>query len=331
MNAAPARHGFERIVLRPFRAVVELTEPCRDAAARIRLPLGVRHEHVPAPTAAAALRAGEALFGIDAERRPQQARAQTVDTLGSMNRHLVRCNRHWLAWSFIIRARLTHSQLECTVAAIQGKAPKGTTITGAEMVAAAGRVPCALPRRWPRRRARQRGELPPRRCRQGWNGKLLFLGVGGLGGTIANRSTSGLVRGYASASTDTGHRPSDPNWWSNRAKEIDYGYRGTHVTAVASKAIDRGVLRQAAAARLFQRLLERRAAGDDGSAALSRRLRRHHRRTSGHRHADAGGPRHRVSAHARVDATTSSPTTRSSCSRRRRSRRATTRTDCATG
>ena len=30
---------------------------------------------------------------------------------------------------------------------------------------------------------------------------------------------------------------SDPNWAANRAKEIDYGYRGTHVTAVASKAI----------------------------------------------------------------------------------------------
>ena len=45
------------------------------------------------------------------------------------------------------------------------------------------------------------------------------------------------MRGYASASTDTGHLASDPDWWSNRAKEIDYGYRGTHVTAVASKAL----------------------------------------------------------------------------------------------
>ena len=45
------------------------------------------------------------------------------------------------------------------------------------------------------------------------------------------------MRGYATASTDTGHRRSEPDWWSNRAKEIDYGYRGTHVTAVSSKAI----------------------------------------------------------------------------------------------
>lgn len=64
----------------------------------------------------------------------------------------------------------------------------------------------------------------------GWNGKFLFQGVGGLGGTIANLDAS-PARGYASASTDTGHLANDPNWGSNRAKEIDYGHRGTHVTA----------------------------------------------------------------------------------------------------
>ena len=47
----------------------------------------------------------------------------------------------------------------------------------------------------------------------GWNGKFLFLGVGGLGGTIANLDP-GLVRGYATASTDTGHLASEPNWAS---------------------------------------------------------------------------------------------------------------------
>jgi feruloyl esterase len=69
-----------------------------------------------------------------------------------------------------------------------------------------------------------------------WNGKFYFQGVGGLGGTIGNLDT-GLARGYASASTDTGHVSSDPTWGSNRAKEIDYGHRGTHVTAVAGKAL----------------------------------------------------------------------------------------------
>jgi len=42
-------------------------------------------------------------------------------------------------------------------------------------------------------------------------GATIVQGVGGLGGTIANLD-SGLARGYASASTDTGHVSTDPNW-----------------------------------------------------------------------------------------------------------------------
>ena len=123
----------------------------------------------------------------------------------------------------------------CTVAAIQAKAPKGTTITGAEMVAAAGEVPahCRVDGHTTSvdNEVNFRVGLP-----EAWNGKFLFLGVGGLGGSIANLS-SGLTRGYATASTDTGHVSSDQTWASNRAKEIDYGHRGTHVTAVSSKAV----------------------------------------------------------------------------------------------
>ena len=71
---------------------------------------------------------------------------------------------------------------------------------------------------------------------ESWNGKFLFLGVGGLGGSLA-KLDPGLARGYATATTDTGHRASEPDWASNRAKEIDYGYRGTHVSTVATKAL----------------------------------------------------------------------------------------------
>ena len=64
--------------------------------------------------------------------------------------------------------------------------------------------------------------------------EVYFVGVGGLS---RNHRIAGcrLARGYASASTDTGHEASDPAWGSNRAKEIDYGHRGTHATAVAAK------------------------------------------------------------------------------------------------
>jgi feruloyl esterase len=69
-----------------------------------------------------------------------------------------------------------------------------------------------------------------------WNGKYYFVGVGGLGGAIGSLD-AGLARGYASASTDTGHKADDPAWETNMAAKIDYGHRGTHVTAVAGKAL----------------------------------------------------------------------------------------------
>lgn len=125
--------------------------------------------------------------------------------------------------------------VDCSVAALQAKAPRGTTITAAAIVPAEGGRPqyCRVEGHAasPGNEVNFRLALP-----DGWNGKFLFQGVGGLGGTIANLDSS-LARGYAAASTDTGHLASDPTWGANRAKEIDYGHRGTHVTAVASKAL----------------------------------------------------------------------------------------------
>jgi len=123
----------------------------------------------------------------------------------------------------------------CTVEAIQAKAPKGTTVTSAKTIAAAGSLPayCQVDGHaaTPGNEVNFRLGLPV-----SWNGKFYFTGVGGLGGSIGSLN-AGLARGYASASTDTGHTSDDPTWGSNRAKEIDYGHRGTHVTAVAAKAI----------------------------------------------------------------------------------------------
>ncbi len=76
-----------------------------------------------------------------------------------------------------------------------------------------------------------------------WNGKYYFVGVGGLGGSIGSLN-KGLERGYAAASTDTGHLTDDQTWMANRAKEIDYGHRGTHVTAVAGKELTGAFYRQ---------------------------------------------------------------------------------------
>src|SRR4029079_14377355 len=77
------------------------------------------------------------------------------------------------------------SPTECTVTAVQAKAPKGTTITSAIVVEAGAGVPryCNVDRHVsvPRNEVNVRLGLP-----ETWNGKYYFVGVGGLGGTIGN-------------------------------------------------------------------------------------------------------------------------------------------------
>ena len=124
---------------------------------------------------------------------------------------------------------------ECSVTAVQAKAPAGTTITATAVVEAADTLPryCRVDGHvaTPGNEVNFRLGLPA-----AWNGKFYFIGVGGLAGSIGSLNT-GLARGYASASTDTGHDAKDRSWETNQAKKIDYGYRGTHATAVAAKLL----------------------------------------------------------------------------------------------
>lgn len=130
------------------------------------------------------------------------------------------------------------SHVECAVENLQAKAPAGTTLTGASIVPASDTVPqhCLVDGHvaTPGNTVNFRLGLPA-----AWNGKFYFEGVGGFAGSIGSLR-AGLERGYASASTDTGHQgvATDARWaLNNPAKEIDYGHRGTHVTAVAAKAL----------------------------------------------------------------------------------------------
>src|SRR4249920_2957534 len=137
-----------------------------------------------------------------------------------------------------IDAGTASSPAECTVAALQQKAPPGTTITGATIVPAEGTTPayCRVDGNvaTPGNTVNFRLGLPA-----AWNGKFFFEGVGGFGGAIGSLN-AGLEKGYASASTDTGHQgtPIDASWaLSSPAKRIDYAHRGTHIAAVAGKAL----------------------------------------------------------------------------------------------
>ncbi len=75
----------------------------------------------------------------------------------------------------------------------------------------------------------------------GWNGKYRGAGNGGFAGNISYGDMARAVRGgYATASTDTGHRAegTDARWaLGHPQKVIDFGYRAIHLTALNAKAI----------------------------------------------------------------------------------------------
>jgi len=83
---------------------------------------------------------------------------------------------------------------------------------------------------------------------QSWNKKFQGVGNGGTAGIISYSALgAGLLRGYATASTDTGHVSHgsfDATWALNRPDLVrDFGYRGTHVMSVNGQHITRAYYR----------------------------------------------------------------------------------------
>jgi feruloyl esterase len=97
----------------------------------------------------------------------------------------------------------------------------------------------------------------PERAR--WNGKFLSTGEGGFAGT-PNYTRNGLDgamdeivrRGYATASTDTGHKNTE-EWWAvgHPEKAADYLYRAKHVTTLAAKSAIKAFYGQAPSRSYF--------------------------------------------------------------------------------
>lgn len=73
----------------------------------------------------------------------------------------------------------------------------------------------------------------------GWNGKFQGIGNGGFAGTITQSALGAAVaRGYATASTDTGHTTTDASWaLGHPEKIVDYGHRGVHEMTEKAKSI----------------------------------------------------------------------------------------------
>jgi pimeloyl-ACP methyl ester carboxylesterase len=74
-----------------------------------------------------------------------------------------------------------------------------------------------------------------------WNGKFQGVGNGGYGGSISYPAmATALEKGYATASTDTGHTGGDLTFGlGHPEKVIDWSYRAIHVMTDASKLIVR--------------------------------------------------------------------------------------------
>ena len=74
-----------------------------------------------------------------------------------------------------------------------------------------------------------------------WNGKFHGIGNGGFAGSISYAGLAGaLARGYATASTDTGHSGGDASWaLGHPEKIVDYGHRAIHEMTEKAKLIVR--------------------------------------------------------------------------------------------
>lgn len=82
-----------------------------------------------------------------------------------------------------------------------------------------------------------------------WNGRLLGAGVGGDAGVFNYIDMSLRVgQGFATVTTDAGHKASDAHWMRNAKARTDYEHRAVHLTAQAAKTI---------AARFYARPVDR--------------------------------------------------------------------------
>ncbi|UZK65366.1 tannase/feruloyl esterase family alpha/beta hydrolase [Sphingomonas sp. M1-B02] len=133
-------------------------------------------------------------------------------------------------------------RLKIADVAIESSSPQGPGVGWAAGMPAGGRMqPAAVSRGFCRVQGKIEGSIAfelwlPARAE--WNGKFLGAGVGGAAGTFNYSDLPrGVSRGYAAATTDTGHKISDPAWMLDAAARDNYTHRANHLLAVKSKAI----------------------------------------------------------------------------------------------
>lgn len=71
-----------------------------------------------------------------------------------------------------------------------------------------------------------------------WNGRLLGAGVGGDAGVYNYIDMSRrIAEGFATVTTDSGHKASQKRWMADAKARVDYEHRAVHLTAVAAKML----------------------------------------------------------------------------------------------
>ena len=74
-----------------------------------------------------------------------------------------------------------------------------------------------------------------------WNGRLLGAGVGGDAGVFNYNDMSRRIgEGFATVTTDSGHKASQAHWMTDAKARVDYEHRAVHLTAEAAKALVAG-------------------------------------------------------------------------------------------
>ena len=69
-----------------------------------------------------------------------------------------------------------------------------------------------------------------------WNGRMLGAGVGGDAGIFNYADMSLRIgQGFATVSTDTGHKDDEAHWMLDPKKRADYEHRAVHLTAQAAR------------------------------------------------------------------------------------------------
>ncbi|MCG3160983.1 MAG: Mono(2-hydroxyethyl) terephthalate hydrolase [Acidobacteria bacterium] len=161
----------------------------------------------------------------------------------------------WLAVPLLIAAAFGSVSAATCEGLADLKLPN-TTITMAQSVAAGGFTPTAgsaAPYKNLPAFCRVTGVIKPTSDSEikfevwlpaaNWNGKFHGIGNGGFAGSISYGGPAGglsgaLARGYATASTDTGHSGGDASWaLGHPEKIVDYGHRAIHEMTEKAKMI----------------------------------------------------------------------------------------------